>query len=218
MAEPVLGGPGGTDPGTDPGTGPGPDPAVPALRRPASSGELFCVFNRLALQGFGGVLPIAHRELVERQRWLSAQQFVELLTLGQVLPGPNIINLSIMLGDRFCGWRGALAATAGLLALPLLIVLALAATYQQFAAVAWVAGALRGMGAVAAGLVIATAVKLLRTLRCNPLGLPASYLLGAATFVAVGWLRWPMVWVVLALGGLGMALAWRGLSRPVIAP
>ena len=218
MAEPVLGGPGGTDPGTDPGTGPGPDPAVPALRRPASSGELFCVFNRLALQGFGGVLPIAHRELVERQRWLSAQQFVELLTLGQVLPGPNIINLAIMLGDRFCGWRGALAATAGLLALPLLIVLALAATYQQFAAVAWVAGALRGMGAVAAGLVIATAIKLLRTLRRNPLGLPASTLLGAATFVAVGWLRWPMVWVVLGLGGLGMALAWRGLRRPVIAP
>ena len=202
------------DAGFDPVSPPGSPDDRPALRRPASCGELFSVFNRLALQGFGGVLPVAHRELVERQRWLSAPQFVELLTLGQVLPGPNIINLSIMLGDRFLGWRGALAASAGLLALPLLIVLALAAIYQQFAAVAWVAGALHGMGAVAAGLVLATAVKLSRTLQANPLGLPASAALGAATLVMVGFLRWPMVGVVLGLGSLGMALAWRRLRPP----
>ena len=221
MAEPAPGAPAGTGAGIDPGNDPGnerdphpdADAAVPALRRPASCAELFCVFNRLALQGFGGVLPVAHRELVERQRWLSAPQFVALLSIGQVLPGPNIINISIMLGDRFCGWRGALAATAGLLALPLLIVLALAATYQQFAANPLVAGALRGMGAVAAGLVVATAVKLSRTLKSNPLGLPASIALGAATWVMVGFLRWQMVGVVLGLGGLGMALAWRRL-RP----
>ena len=205
MAEPVAGGPAGTDPGND--------TAVPALRRPASCGELFRVFNRLALQGFGGVLPVAHRELVERQRWVSAPQFVELLTIGQVLPGPNIVNISIMLGDRFFGWRGALAATAGLLALPLLIVLALAAAYQQFAANALVAGALRGMGAVAAGLVVGTAVKLSRTLKTNPLGLPASYALGAATLGMVGFLRWQMVGVVLGLGSLGMALAWHRLRQ-----
>ena len=97
-------------------TAPAADQASP-LRRPASCGALFSVFNRLALQGFGGVLPVAHRTLVERERWVSPQQFVDLLTIGQVLPGPNIINISIILGDRFFGWRGALAATAGLLAL-----------------------------------------------------------------------------------------------------
>ena len=83
------------------------DDSLAALRRPADCTELFRAFNRLALQGFGGVLPVAHRELVERQRWLSPQQFVELLTLGQVLPGPNIINMAIVIGDRFFGWRGA---------------------------------------------------------------------------------------------------------------
>ena len=226
MPEPMPGGPAATDaatdpgidPGIDPGSAPGSAPATgpdhPALRRPASCAELFRVFNRLALQGFGGVLPVAHRELVERQRWVSAQQFVELLTIGQVLPGPNIINLSIILGDRFCGWRGALAASAGLLALPLLIVLGLAAAYQQFAATAWLAGALRGMGAVAAGLVVATAVKLSRSLQTNPLGLPTSMALGAATWLMVGFLRWKMVGVVLGLGSLGMALAWRRLRLP----
>ena len=192
-----------------------PDPAAglaadPPLRKPASCAELFRVFTRLALQGFGGVLPVAHHALVERERWLSPQQFVELLTVGQVLPGPNIINISIILGDRFFGWRGAAAATAGLLSLPLFIVLALAMLYQRFADLPAVAGALRGMGAVAAGLIIATAVKLSHTLKSNPLGQPTGYTLAAVTLVLVGFLRWPMVWVVLGLGSVGMALAaWR---------
>ncbi len=180
------------------------------LRHPASCTALFSVFTRLALQGFGGVLPVAHHALVERERWLSPQQFVELLTIGQVLPGPNIINISIILGDRFFGWRGAAAATAGLLTVPLFIVLALAMAYQRFADVPAVAGALRGMGAVAAGLIIATAVKLSSTLKTNPMGRPAGYTLAAATLVLVGFLRWPMVGVVLGLGSVGMALAaWR---------
>ncbi len=188
---------------------PAPEAADAPLRRPAGCGELFRAFNRLALQGFGGVLPVAHRTLVEQERWLSPQQFVELLTLGQVLPGPNIINMAIVIGDRFFGWRGALAACAGLLLVPMFIVLGLAIAYQQQAAHPAVAGALRGMGAVAAGLVIATGVKLARTVRGNPLGLPVCALIGISTFALVGALRWPMVWVVLGLGGLGMALAWR---------
>ena len=180
------------------------------LRQPASCAELLCVFNRLALQGFGGVLPIAHHELVERERWITAQQFVELLTISQVLPGPNIVNFAIIFGDRFFGWRGAAAASAGLLVLPMVIVLALAMAYQRLADWPTVTGALRGMGAVAAGLIIATAVKLARALKHNPLGMPASFALGAATLVMVGFLRWPMVWVVLGLGSLGMSLAaWR---------
>ena len=197
-----------------------PDPtAAELLRQPASCIDLFRVFTRLALQGFGGVLPIAYRELVERERWLSPQQFVDLLTIGQVLPGPNIINLSIILGDRHFGWRGALAATVGLLLVPLLIVLALATVHQRFADQPQVAGALRGMGAVAAGLVMATALKLARTLQHNPLGLPTCLALGAAMGVMVGLLRWPMVWVVLGLGSLGITLAsWRIAALPPVPP
>ena len=124
---------------------------------PRSPGELFRAFSSMALQGFGGVLPIAQRELVERERWLTKAQFVELLSLGQVLPGPNVVNLALMVGDRYFGWRGALAALTGMLLAPLAIVLALAALYAQYASVPAVAGALRGMGAVAAGLVLAMA-------------------------------------------------------------
>jgi chromate transporter len=185
---------------------------VPA-RQPRSASELFRVFNRLALQGFGGVLPIAHRELVERERWLAPQQFVELLALGQVLPGPNIINMALIFGDRHFGWRGALAAVGGLLAVPMIIVLVIATLYQQVASHPLAAGALRGMGVVAAGLVIATALKLSSTLAANPLGRPACYAIGAATLALIGGLRWPLAWVVLGLGGAAMAVAWWRIRR-----
>ena len=184
-----------------------------ALRKPASPGELFRVFTRMALQGFGGVLPVTQRELVERQRWLSPQQFVEMLSLAQVLPGPNVVNLALMVGDRFFGTRGAAAAMAGMLAAPLLVVLALAVLALQLQSHAWAAGALKGMGVVSAGLVIATAFKLAGSLRSNPLGLPLCALAALLALAAIGVLRWPLVGVVLVLGAASTALAWWRLGR-----
>ena len=182
------------------------------LRTPASPLELFRVFNRLALQGFGGVLPVAQRELVERERWLTREQFLELLSLGQVLPGPNIVNIALLFGDRHFGWRGGAAAVAGMLVVPTLIVLVLALVFAQWRDQPQVVGALRGMGAVASGLVIATALKLAPTLKKSALGVPACVVLAVLTFAGVGGLRWPMAWVVLALGGAACALAWRRLK------
>jgi len=179
---------------------------------PANPRELFWACNWLALQGFGGVLAVAQRELVERKRWLTREQFVELLSISQILPGPNIVNLGLALGDRYFGLRGAFAALAGLLSLPLLIVLALAALYTQYAHVAPLAAALRGMGAVAAGLVIATALKLLGTLRANALGAVVCAVVAATTFIAIAWFRWPLIAVLGALGSAAMALAWFKLA------
>ena len=190
-----------------------PPEAPLACAVPASPGRMFSVFTSLALQGFGGVLAISQRELVERQRWLTKQEFLEVLSIGQVLPGPNIVNMALIIGDRFFGWRGAFASLAGLLAVPLLIVLAMAILYGQFAAMPVVAGALRGMGIVAAGLVMATALKLGGALRSNPMGLAWCLAHGALTFIAVGVLRWPLVWVVLGLGSVAMATAWWKLGR-----
>ena len=187
--------------------------AAAAPASPASLRELFLAFNRLALQGFGGVLPVAQRELVERHRWLTRDEFVEMLAISQVLPGPNVVNLALMFGDRKFGWRGALAALGGMLLVPLVVVIALAALYARFDTLPMVTGALRGMGAVAAGLVISTALKLLGTLRQSALGLPLCIAIGAATFVLVALLRWPLAWVIVGLGGAAVALAWRKL-RP----
>jgi chromate transporter len=171
------------------------------------------VFSVMALQGFGGVLPIAQRELVERHRWLTREQFVELLSIGQVLPGPNVVNIALMIGDRFFGWRGALAALTGMLALPLVIVLTLAALYARFASEPLVAGALRGMGAVAAGLILAMGLKLLPTLARNPLGRAPCLLALVATLALVGALRWPMAYAVLGIGGTAVFAAWWRLGR-----
>ena len=170
---------------------------------PASLFELFRVFNRLALHGFGGVLPWAQRVLVEERRWLTREEFLEMLAFAQLAPGPNVCNLAIMFGDRHFGWRGALVALAGMLAVPAALVLTLAIVHGQLAQIAWVQRAVAAMAAVAAGLLIATAVKLARTQ-------PARWLsLGAAAFVALGVLRWPLVPVLAVLVPLAVVLAWR---------
>jgi chromate transporter len=182
-------------------------------RSPTGPADLFRAFNRLALQGFGGVLPIAQRELVEREQWLTREQFVELLSISQVLPGPNVVNLALMFGDRHFGWRGGLAALAGMLAAPLALVLALTILYTSYQGNPLVAGALRGMGAVAAGLVFSTGLKLVPALSRNALGGRPALAFALATFGLVGIARVPLVLVLAALGAVSCAWAWRRL-RP----
>jgi chromate transporter len=179
---------------------------------PASAAALFWAFSRLALQGFGGVLPVAQRELVERLQWLNRAEFLELLAVSQVLPGPNIVNMGLILGHRWLGWRGAVAATAGMLAFPLVIVLLLAMLYRQGADLPVVAGMLRGMAAVAAGLVLATAFKLAKALAGNPMGLAWCAVYGGTTLLAVGVWRWPLAGVVAGLGLAAWATAYRALD------
>jgi chromate transporter len=188
-----------------------PEPAE-ALARPANKSAMFMAFTRLALQGFGGVLPVAQRELVERQRWLTREQFLELLSVGQVLPGPNIVNMALMIGDRFFGWRGALAALGGILLAPLALVLVLAVLVKQLQGVPGIEGALRGMGVAASGLILSTAWRLGGSLRKNAMGVPTCVALAVAAALAIGVLRWPLPGVVLGLGALAMALAWRRLA------
>lgn len=180
--------------------------------RPRSLAELFFSFTWLALQGFGGVLAIVQREVVERRRWLTREEFVEEWAVAQIMPGPNVVNLSITLGSRWFGLRGALVALAGMLALPLVVVLLLALVYSRFAADPQVIGALRGMGAVAAGLIAATGIKLLVTLRKHPLGVPLCVVFAVATFVGIALLRLPLALVLLGLGSVACALTWRKLG------
>lgn len=188
-------------------------PAEP-LVRPASPWAMFVAFSVLALQGFGGVVAIAQRELVERRRWLTKADFLELLSVSQVLPGPNVVNLSVMLGDRYFGWAGVVASVGGLLLLPMVIVLAAAAVYGHWSDVPAVSGALRGMGAVAAGMILSTGLKLIPGLRKNPLGLRLCLLYAAITVALVtGW-HWPLAGVVLGLGSVTMAHVWWRLRTP----
>lgn len=186
--------------------------AAPPMARPQSLTDLFVSFTLLALQGFGGVLAVVQRELVENKRWLTKEEFIEEWAVAQIMPGPNVINLSITLGARYFGLRGALAALAGMLTFPLLVVLALALVYAQFAANAQVAGALRGMGAVAAGLITATGLRLMPALRKNVMGMPLCIALGIASFVTIAWLKLPLAGVLVGLGGIGCVAAYRKLA------
>lgn len=181
--------------------------------RPRSRADLFWSFTWLALQGFGGVLAVVQRELVEKKRWMTREQFVEDWAVAQILPGPNVVNLSLMIGGRHFGLSGAMAALAGMLAAPLVVVLLLAALYGSVADTAAAQGALRGMGAVAAGLITATGIKLIAALDNNAMGLAVCITLAAATFVAIALLRWPLAWVLLGIGGGACAWAYHVLGR-----
>lgn len=176
---------------------------------PQSLTDLFVSFTLLALQGFGGVLAVVQRELVEKKRWMSNDEFVEEWAVAQIMPGPNIVNLAIMIGSRHFGLPGVAATLAGLFCLPLMLVLLIALLYAQFTHHPGVVGALRGMGAVAAGLIVATGLKLLASLKRNPLGLTLCVALGSACFVAVALLRWPLAYVLLGLGALAWGLTYR---------
>lgn len=175
---------------------------------PRSKTELFTAFSWLALQGFGGVLAVVQRELVEKKQWLTPQEFIEDWAVAQTLPGPNVVNLSLMIGGRHWGLGGALSALAGILLFPTLLALLLAATLAGFSESAWVQGMLRGMGAVSAGLIFATGIKLAAGLRTNPMGSIACMLLAVLTFVGVALLRWPLAVVLFGVGSLGCLWAW----------
>jgi len=184
-----------------------PAPAAAKLR-PASLTELFLSLTWIALQGFGGVLAIVQREMVERRKWLTPEEFVEDWAVAQIMPGPNVVNLSLMIGDRWFGLRGALVAVTAMLAVPLLVVLLLALAYAHIGSNPHVASALRGMGAVAAGLITATGLKLMGALGRHPLGGALLAAFGIATFIGIAVLRWPLAWVLLGLGGLSCVITW----------
>lgn len=179
---------------------------------PTSCAQLFWAFTWLALQGFGGVMAVIQRELVERRRWMTQEEFIQDWAVAQIFPGPNVVNLITMFGDRHFGWRGSVAAIAGLLTAPIVLVLAVGSMYLHWADHPAVAGALRGMGAVAAGLVIGTGIKLANGLRHHPLPAWLVALLAMAAFGLMVWLQWPLWWVLPTVGGLGCWLTWRKLG------
>lgn len=190
-----------------------PAPEASSRPRPASLRELFWSFTQLALQGFGGVVAVVQRELVEKKQWMTRAEFLEDWAVAQILPGPNVVNLSLMVGDRYFGPRGALVALAGMMCFPLLIVLTLAAVFSGMSDMPRVQGALRGMGAVTAGMITATGLKLIDGLKQNAMPIFVCWTLAGATFGAIAIMRLPLPWVLLSMGPLACCWAYWQLGR-----
>jgi chromate transporter len=170
-----------------------------------SAREIFLTFARIGASGFGGVNYWVRRILVQEKGWVTDREYLEGLALGQIIPGPNVYNLSVMLGYRFAGVRGAFAAVGGLLGVPLVVLLVLGLLYKRYSDLPVLQHALAGMTAVAAGLLLANAVSLAAALPRRVL--PWSFMLLA--FIGVGVLRWPLLWVMAALSPFAMASVWR---------
>jgi len=170
---------------------------------------LFLGFSSVGLSGFGGVLPFARRMLVEERQWLSAEEFNTQLGFCQFLPGPNVVNLAVLVGKRYHGVPGAIVAPLGLLAGPLAIVLLLALLYDRYGSLPLAQSMLRGIAAAGCGLLLAMAWRMGMAIRDKPIFLPFTVL----TVAAVAWLRWPLPAVMVAGLALSGSVAWWKLGR-----
>jgi len=168
--------------------------------------DIFLAFSGIAIIGFGGVLPWAQRMLVEQRRWMSRHEFTEALAIAQFLPGGNILNLSVAVGQRFRGPLGALAAVAGLLAAPVVIVTALGVLYLRYGGIAAVHDALAGVAAGAAGLILSMAAKLAGPLFRRAALVPLAFALAALIGVAI--IELPLFAVLAVLAPISIAYAW----------
>ncbi len=178
-------------------------PSRPDLR------ALFLGFSSVGLSGFGGVLPFARRMLVEERKWMSAEQFNAQLGLCQFLPGPNVVNLAVVVGKRYCGLPGAIVAPVGLLAGPIAIVLLLALLYDHYGSLASVQSMLRGIAAVGCGLLFGMAWRMGAAIKDKAYFLPFT----ALTVAAIAGLRWPMPAVMIAGLILSGGVAYWRLGR-----
>jgi chromate transporter len=176
-----------------------PPAAVPAPNTPNSPPpglfELFTAFARMSVAGFGGVLPFARRGIVDQHKWMTADEFNETFALCHFLPGPNIVNFTMVFGSRFRGLPGGIAAFLGLLGPPVVIMVILAALYQHFGQVETLRRILAGVSCAAVGLLIATVFRMMMPLvkRRDPVPLVVL----AAVFIAIGLLRLPLAAVLI---------------------
>jgi chromate transporter len=167
--------------------------------------QLFLGFATLGLMGFGGVMPLAQRELVDRRAWMTNEEFVDILGLCQFLPGGNIVNLSVAIGMRFRGIAGAIVAFAGLMFAPIFISVALASLYERFQSLPVVRHLFAGLAAAALGLLIAMALRLLLTMR-RTVAAYAIVVLGVGTIAIV---RLPLLPTMLGLLTISIIVSWK---------
>ncbi|MBN9082001.1 MAG: chromate transporter [Rhizobiales bacterium] len=184
-------------------------PDQPSSERIIPLGELFVGFMLIGLLGFGGIAASANYVIVERNRWMTQKEFVELFGISSVLPGGNILNASVMVGDRHHGILGSAVCLFSLLLMPLIILLIIAITYDHFSYLPDVQAGIAGGASAVAGLIIGTGLKMARSVDRTV----AAAIFGLATFLAIGIFRLPLASVVLTIVPLSVATALYMLRR-----
>jgi chromate transporter len=184
-----------------------------AKNQPKSLTEFFWAITLLALQGFGGVFPVARRVLVDERQWIDDQEFLEDWAVAQVLPGPNIVNLSVMLGGRVFGVKGAITAVFGLFFFPSVLLILIAIFFEQFRQYPAVSSALQGMGAVSAGLIAGTSLKLASGLKDHPLTLPIAITITLITFSLLALTKLSLIFVLLIMGTSSIILTYLRIKQ-----
>jgi chromate transporter len=182
-----------------------PDSVPPSIAVRPTHLDLLRAFAAVSVSGFGGALPWARRMIVDKRRWMSAEEFNEAFALSQFLPGPNTVNFAVVFGARFGGAVGAAVALIGLMGPPLLIVTVLAVLYGRYGDVSTLGRILTGITAAATGLLIAVVAKMTAPMFKRIDWAP---LVAVLAFIGVALMQWPLPLVFLGLAPVSVAIAW----------
>jgi chromate transporter len=173
------------------------------VEEPVALAALFFGFLKVSLLGFGGGLVWARRIVVDRQRWLDDQEFAEILTLCQLMPGPNIVGITLCVGAKLRGAIGAVTAVSGFIVIPWTLGLALGGLGMRYAHLALLQNILGGLSAAAAGLMMATGIRLLLPHRSRQTAL----IFAALAFAGMALTKLPLLLVLLGLAPASIAVA-----------
>ncbi len=175
-----------------------------ASEQKVSCRDLFVAFFGVGIIGFGGVMPWVRLMLVEQRRWLTNEEFVNVLSICQILPGANVGNMAVNIGQRFGGLRGAIAAVLGLYCAPFFIVIGLAILYSRYVEVPMVENVFRGVSAAASGLVIANGIKIASPVCRNP----HAIIIAIVACAGIAALKLPLLWVIFGLTPVSLVWLW----------
>lgn len=164
---------------------------------------LFVGFLKVSLCGFGGGLVWARRAVVEQQQWMDEQEFAETLTLCQLMPGPNIVGITVCVGAKLRGALGAISAVAGFILVPWTVGLTIGGIVLRYAEIAVLQNILSGLSAAAAGLLIGTGLRLLMPHSSRRTAL----LFAGLAFAGMAFTKLPLPIVLLILAPLSIAVA-----------
>ena len=183
------------------------DPTLPppAFVHAPSLAELALPFGKIGISSFGGGLSAwVYREMVDGRHWITEDEFLGAVTMSQILPGANIVNLALQIGFRLRGGIGSVVAVLSLLVPPMIVVILLGIALTSIGHIDWLHDFLEGLAATAIGLSASVGLRSAkRSLRMGwwPLALTLGVIVG------VFGLQWPIVPVIFGLAICGLFIA-----------
>lgn len=184
-------------------------------KKRVSLAKLFFTFTRIGAFTFGGghaMLPLIQRDIVEKQHWVSEEDFIDLFAVAQSLPGVFAVNLSMFLGHKLRGVKGAVISALGSTLPSFLIILTLALFFEQAKSNPWVEAIMKGIRPAVVAMIAIPILAIWRALKLKRV----LFLIPIAVAIAVWYFSFSPIWIILIAGALGIVHFYLKMHRFVL--